>query len=279
MEVCPIVYNVIQYTYPDGTHRWKLFTYGQHVGDTLLPKIDCPDDEGSIHEPGWTVKRKEYENASRAKQAVYDLARANSHLWNWFATLTFSPRWVCRSDYQSCYLHVRQLGRELTSQGCPWLFVPEHHKDGVSFHFHGLIGGDPELAYSGLYGPPGRERPTYHIPVFPGFTSVQRVQDARRVSTYITKYITKDLVHVVPKGCHRYLHSRGLLKPTVDYLSLLPGEFASLIDWGVYHEHTDLQEVLSRDCMYVKEIPIRYTLGNESMFIVENHEEDKYASV
>lgn len=265
---------MIQYTYPDGTHRWKFFTYGQRVGDDNPPKFQTPDTEGSVHDPGWTVKRKEHENASRAKQAVYDLARSNVDKWDWFVTLTFSPRWVCRSDYQDCYLHVRQLGRELTARGCYWLFVPEHHRDGHSFHFHGLVGGDMPLVYAGRYGPSGRERDTWNLECFPGFTAVQRVTDARRVSTYITKYITKDLVGLVPKGCHRYLRSRNLRKPTVEYLSLLPGEFASLVDWGVYHSSDELQSVLSRDCMYVKEIPIRYTLGNESMFIVENHEED-----
>lgn len=260
------VYNVIQQTYPDGSHRWKYFTYGQLVGHT--DEI-VPDESTPTHEPGWTVARKEYENAARAKQVIYDLARSNKDRWDWFVTLTFNPMLVRRQDYRHCYKQVRELCQQLTRRGCCWLFVPEHHRDGQSFHFHGLVGGDMLLEYAGVYGPKGRERDTWHVPFFPGYTAVQRVQDSSRVCTYITKYITKDLVHLVPKGCHRYLRSRDLLRPETEYLSMQPGEFATMVSMGEYHTDDEFDKGLS-NARYVKVVPIRYTLNTERMYIVED---------
>lgn len=260
------VFNVIQQTYPDGSHRWKYFTHSQQIG------YECdefPEEKESSHEPGWTVSRKEIENAKRAKQTVYELARANESCWDWFVTLTFDPLCVRRWDYRDCYNRVRDLCDRLTQEGCVWLFVPEHHKDGFSFHFHGIVGGPMTLEYAGLYGPKGREVDTWHVPYFPGYTCVQRVQDRKRVCTYITKYITKDMVHLVPKGCHRYLRSRKLVKPHVEYLTMTRGEFATLVAYGELHTDEQFREGLSK-ARYVKEIPIRYTLNTESMFIVED---------
>lgn len=261
------VYNVIQQTYPDGSHRWKYFTYGQQVGQSVDASL--VEKSESSHEPGWTVSRKEYENAIRAKQTIYDLAKSNVDKWEWFVTLTFDPLRVRREDYRHCYRQVQDLCTDLTRRGCSWLFVPEHHKDGKSFHFHGLVGGDMLLEYAGVYGSRGRERDTWHIPFFPGYTSVQRISDPTRVCTYITKYITKDLVHLVPKGCHRYLRSRDLVKPDVCYMSLQPGEFATMVAYGEYHTDDQFFEALSK-ARFFKEIPIRYTLNTEKMYIVED---------
>lgn len=263
------VFTVIQQTFPDGSHRWKFFTYGQQVGQKLPPSGLCDESDSSANLPGWTIARKEIENARRAKQTVYELARSNIHRWQWFVTLTFNPAFVRRQDYFHCLEQVRILTTSLTRRGCCWLFVPEHHADGKSYHFHGLVGGDMLLEYGGKFGPPGRERDTYHIPWFPGFTSVQPVSDASRVCTYITKYITKDLVHLVPKGSHRYLYSRNLLRPETTYLNLTREEFCALVNRGEYFEPDRFEEGLSH-ARYVKKVPIYYTLNKECMYIVED---------
>lgn len=259
-------FNVIQYTYPDGSHRWKYFTYGQQVGSTIDSPSPHPESQ---NEPGWTISRKERENATRAKQTVYDLARSNKDFWDWFVTLTFDPALVRRDSYRHCYDCVRCLCDNLTRTDCVYLFVPEHHKDGKSFHFHGLVGGPMTLEYAGKYGPRGREVDTWHVPYFPGFTCVQRVQDKDRVCTYITKYITKDLVHLVPKGCHRYLRSRKLVKPQVEYLTMMPGEFATMVNYGEYFPDDQFLEGI-QNARFCKEVPIRYTLNTEHMYIVED---------
>lgn len=260
-------FNVIQQTFPDGSHRWKFFSFAMRQGDILLDPL--PSSSPPVHEPGWTIERKEKENAKRAKQVVYELARSNADKWDWFVTLTFDPNLVRRDDYVDCLRHVRSFTKDLTRLGCYWLFVPEHHKDGYSFHFHGLVGGDFPMVEAGYHGLRGKERLTWNLLDFPGHTTVQRVMDATRVSTYITKYITKDLVHVVPKGCHRYLHSRNLLRPEVDYYAMTPFEFSCLVHYGLVPDTDDLETNLS-DMRFVKLVPMYYQLSDNFMYIVED---------
>lgn len=263
------VFNLIEYTFPDGSHRWKYFTFGQSIDYLQEKSLSEDPDPPIVHEPGWTIKRKEIENARRAKMAVYDLARSNSHLWDWFITLTFDPLYVRRDDYRSCLREVRELTQRMTSNGMVWLFVPEHHKDGRSYHFHGLAGGEMELDYAGEFGVGSNRRPTYNIPFFPGYTAVQPIEDGKRASTYITKYITKDLVHLVPKGCHRYLHSRSLLRPTVTYHSVTKSEFTAMLNYGEYFDSEHFEDGLQA-ARYVKKVPMYYRLNEEFMYIVED---------
>lgn len=260
-----MLFNVIQQTFPDGSHRWKFFTQSFTVGSVSDP---FPSDTPS-HDPGWTVARKERENATRARQSVYDLARSNIDRWDWFVTLTFDPAWVDRQDYRSCLSRVRYLCDRLTRRGSVYLFVPELHRDGRSYHFHGLVGGWMPLEYAGYHGPSGRERPTYNIVGFPGFTAVQPISDPKRSATYITKYLTKELVSVVPKGCHRYVYSRSLSRPITERLSLTDVEFCALVNQGEYFPSSQFEEGLSR-ARYVKKVPMYYQLGTESMYIVED---------
>lgn len=260
-----MTFNVIQQTFPDGHHRWKFFTSAMQTGS-----VDpAPSVEPTPRDPGWTVARKERENAKRAQQSIYDLARSNVHLWDWFVTLTFDPARVDRQDYRDCMSRVRYLGDQLTRRGSVYLFVPEFHKDGKSYHFHGLVGGWMPLDYAGSFGPSGYERATYHVVGFPGFTSVQPLEDPKRASTYITKYITKELVSVVPKGCHRYLYSRSLCRPVTERLSLTDVEFCSLVNEGEYFPPEDFESGLA-NCRFVKKVPIYYRLGKDFMYLVED---------
>lgn len=257
------VFNVIEQVFPDGSHRWKFFSFAMREGDKLPPSH-------SEHEPGWTVSRKEFENAKRAKQTVYELARANTHRWDWFVTLTFDPRFVRRNDYRDCLQHVRDFTKFLTSIGCCWLFVPEHHKDGFSYHFHGLVGGDFPMEYGGKHGRRGFEVDTWNIPYFPGYTTVQSIRDSTRVATYITKYITKDLVKLVPKGCHRYLCSRNLERPTTVYHSMTPFDFACYVRMGEVPPSDDIESCLQQSSRFFKKVPMYYQLEDNFMYIVED---------
>ena len=48
-----------------------------------------------------------------------------------------------------------------------------------------------------------------------GFTTVSKIEDTQKVSSYITKYITKELISAT-KGKHRYLYSKNLEVPKVE---------------------------------------------------------------
>lgn len=44
-----------------------------------------------------------------------------------------------------------------------------------------------------------------------GFTTATKIESTEKVSNYITKYITKELI-IMSKGQHRYLYSKNLAK-------------------------------------------------------------------
>ena len=50
-----------------------------------------------------------------------------------------------------------------------------------------------------------------------GFTTATKIESTEKVSTYITKYITKELI-TMSKGQHRYLYSKNLAKPQSETL-------------------------------------------------------------
>jgi len=89
--------------------------------------------------------------------------------------------------------------------------VPEQHKSG-RWHFHGLISsaddislGISESNVKGIYNMHGFKY---------GYTTATKVQDTKRVSTYISKYITKEVADLTV-GRHRYIKSNNLDKADV----------------------------------------------------------------
>ena len=94
------------------------------------------------------------------------------------------------------------------------MFVPELHKDGA-WHMHGMIYGlsndDLTLNDNGYY-----TWQKYNDKF--GFMSIDKVQDIDRLSSYILKYITKDVEKSVSElGAHLYYASKGLAKAELVY--------------------------------------------------------------
>ena len=82
-------------------------------------------------------------NLSRARSAVYALARCNP--WSYFVTLTLDPSKVDRNDLKAAYRKLAKWINNYNSRhNCKvlYLLVPEPHKDGA-WHFHGLLSGLP----------------------------------------------------------------------------------------------------------------------------------------
>lgn len=204
-----MIYNVRAKEYLDGTVQLSCYEYDRHLGSKF---------SSDINHDGHTVDRKKVDNVKRARQAVYDIARSNS--WDWFLTITFDGQKVNRYDYTSVVASLCAFTKALRRAGCQWLFVPEQHKDGA-WHFHGLISGDLPVVralhpVSGrpLFDRKGNE--IYNVAVYHlGFSTVTRVKHQDRVSTYITKYITKS--DTIPVGRKRYWCSRALARPDVTY--------------------------------------------------------------
>lgn len=207
-------YNVRVKTFPDGT---KQYMYSERT-----KQREYETEEKKL--TGDSVKQKEKENASRAVQKVYDLARSNE--FDWFITLTFDPKKVNRYDYDSCADAIKRFTDVLYHNGNKWIVVPEQHKDSA-YHFHGLVSGHLDLTH--------HAGDVYNLNSYKyGFTTATPIKDRKRVSTYIAKYLTKEIV--VPKGRKRYWASRSLVRPTEEYVQMYTEDFGKLWNDSRYHK-------------------------------------------
>lgn len=160
---------------------------------------------------------------TRTKNMIYHIARSN--VWEWFVTLTIAPSpKIDRYDFKECSEKVRKWFNNLRSRKAPdlyYLIVPEQHKDGA-WHFHGLLGGCAGLSFVDSGKKSGKE-PIYNFENWKfGFSTATAVQDTSRVSSYISKYITKTLVQET-KGLRRYWTSANCKRAEVEEY-LLTGE-------------------------------------------------------
>lgn len=194
---------------------------------------------------------RSYQSIWRSAQAVRGLALANS--WDWFITVTLNPRFHDRSDldsFRSEFTHFIRDARRKYGVDIEYLLVPElHPSDGVSWHMHGLIQGLPvealrpftleeKLPYYILdkvtTGVPIYDWPAYRARF--GFTSVERVRNRDRASTYLTKYIGKSLqdsAQAVEAGHSLYYASRGLDRPQRVAIISTPEDLPGVLPAGL----------------------------------------------
>lgn len=161
---------------------------------------------------------------NRTKQNVYQITRSNR--WEWYITLTLDPEKIDRTDYDLCVKTVRKWFNNIKTRICPdlkYIIIPELHKDGKSYHFHGLLANTEGLAFSDS-GIRQKGRKVFNLADYKlGFTNCTRVDDTRKVSAYITKYITKNL-EISIKGKRRYLASKNCDKAEVKEYNVTPEE-------------------------------------------------------
>lgn len=169
-------------------------------------------------------------STSRTKQKIYELARSNK--WDWFITLTFDRKKIDSSDYDLLVKTVGSWFNHVKSRKSPdlkYLIIPELHKDGLHYHFHGLLADADGLQFvdSGIVQ---GGKIVYNMPDFKlGFTTATKVDDTHRVASYICKYITKQLELRI-KGKRRYLASKNCNKPVVRDYNMTPDEKSDLLD-------------------------------------------------
>lgn len=167
---------------------------------------------------------------NRTISNVYGLSRSNK--WEWFFTLTFNPLKVDRTNYTECQKKLTTWLSSMRRRYSPdmvYLLVPELHKDGKSFHFHGLFSniGNMPLFDSGKRDK--HDRIIYNIGSYYengtlkyakgafrlGFTTVTAVDDTAKASSYLCKYITKDLCSVTFNK-RRYWASKNINRAKED---------------------------------------------------------------
>ena len=175
-------------------------------------------------EKGTVNDSKLSNNIARARSKVMEYGYCNQ--WEYFATFTLNKDMHDRYDLPAFNRHFSQWLRDLrksTGAQVAYLLIPEQHADGA-WHMHGLLSGMPE----GHLQPfdTGKKltpyivkkirsgQPIYNWPAYAakfGFVTVEPIRDKDRATSYITKYITKDLARCVTKmGAHLFYASRGL---------------------------------------------------------------------
>lgn len=150
-----------------------------------------------------------FESLRRTKTTISDITLCND--FDMFATFTF------KDDRQNILLIKRRMAQWLKNQKAihgkfSYLIVPEFHKDGKSIHFHALLKN-----YQGTLVNSGKrinKRTAYNIKSYRlGFSTIVKIDDINKVSSYVRKYITKDMPKLESKK--RYWCSTGLIRPLV----------------------------------------------------------------
>lgn len=182
-----------------------------------LDDIECV--RGTVNE------NKINESILRSKSKIFELAFCNP--WDWFFTGTINPNKQDRTDLELFHKQLTQWLRDYNKKyklNIKFLFVPEKHKDGKSWHIHGFIYGLPvehliqfqvgDKMGKGLAEKVIRGDIVYNWKAYFnrfGFCDLEPIRNHEAVSKYVTKYINKELANSVTElNAHTYYHSRGL---------------------------------------------------------------------
>lgn len=149
---------------------------------------------------------------ARTRTAVQDICRCNK--FEWFCTFTFDPKRFNSKDIDLCRRYMQNWlkhMRDRHSKQLKYLVVPELHKSGA-VHFHALLRGfdEPDLLRESHVFQHGRR--VYNIRHWHfGFSTCVKIDNIDKVSSYIRKYISKDMLLLY--GSKRYFCSQGLVRP------------------------------------------------------------------
>ena len=220
------MFNVKTFTYPDGTKSYRIYKNPVPSGEDIIEARDqakqrlldsnrleldilryygkeLPDfiseDDFLSSRPmsDYSLMSEEEKSnfiaaisSSRSKKVIYELARSND--WQYFITLTFDPKKIDSTDYDLVCGKVTQWLHNLRRSypDLQYLFIPELHKDGKKYHFHGLMSNIDEklFSFSGHYCKDGD--PIYNIDRFKyGFSTASRVKSKSHVCIYVTKLL------------------------------------------------------------------------------------------
>ena len=203
---------------------YKLVTFRSLRRDGI--ELDSDKDKskkGSVNDV------KLLNNIARARTNIFELAMCNH--WDFFVTLTLSPEKLYklglnRYDLKEFYKYFSKWVNNQSRRGdkkINYLLVPEQHKNGA-WHFHGFMSGifindmihfkdsdnipiyikNKLLAGESIY---------YWQSYFEkfGFCDFEFIRDQEKCSSYVTKYISKELYKTVNNlGFHTYYCSQGL---------------------------------------------------------------------
>lgn len=224
-------YNVKTIEYIDSV---QVRTYKRPV--TVKNKIRNPKQKQTVNSERThaQIQHSVKSSVNRTVNQIYAIARANR--WDYFVTLTIDPSKLDSTDFNLVSEKLNIWTNNLKKRYAPdlkYIIVPELHKDKSKWHFHGLFAdiGQMPLVFSGKtcigkftydYVKKPYATKIFNLPLWKyGFSTATRVSDSSKASSYITKYITKDVSYIL-RNQHRYLASQNTDRPiervyNVDY--------------------------------------------------------------
>lgn len=206
-----------------------------------------------------TVNEKKLSNnLVRAKTTIKEYALCNS--FEYFITLTLDKEKYNRYDLKK---YVKDLGqfirdyRKKYKSDIQYILIPEQHKDGA-WHIHGLIKGILPLHLVNFDCIPNapkklKNKDYYNFELYSkkfGFCSLGKIKDLEKISSYITKYINKDLGKNIELGNKTYYCSRGLKKAE----TIKKGHLVSPLEYDFENDYVKLKTVNSISNIIINEI-------------------------
>lgn len=224
------LYNIKLELYDDGKAR--LIRY---KSDRVRPGHYQSKSSKSSKSSKVTKETQADVNVSDRTAYIYSVRRkiqqyARNNDFKYFVTLTFDPKLIeddndnYRFEMLKKWLQNERVKSKYRNKEFKYIFVPEYHKNGT-IHFHGLIGEYiPELVRAEQ-----AKKETYNLVGWKhGFSMVNKIKSKNRVSSYISKYITKELLDSpVARNKKRYWSSKNLSLPQIE---LINKDISDLID-------------------------------------------------
>lgn len=189
---------------------------------------------GSLKHKGGASEKSEISDDAqeeRTRKQSYAIKRrirgyALANQFEWFVTLTIDPHKINSLDYEISKTLLLKWCRYMrdTYGKFDYLFIPEFHKSGA-VHFHGILGDISANFIEARHPNNGQlllqnNHQVYNLADWNfGFTNCQKIVDSEKTASYLTKYLTKELMtnkEMFRKK--RYFNSQGLKKPKVEYI-------------------------------------------------------------
>lgn len=152
----------------------------------------------------------------RIKSTISDYIKSND--FKYFLTLTDREQ---LKDLQQAKTRMQNWLSNIRKRYYPnlmYIVIPELHKSGA-IHWHGVMSEcickDLVTANYSVMRYKGKNK-LYNLTTWRfGFSSVNEIEHIGKLSNYITKYITKDIIYM--EGKQSYLVSQGLDLPFLEY--------------------------------------------------------------
>lgn len=264
-------YNVKIVDYGNGKKQVKKYAnYIAKVRDSdkvpnCFDKIDFETKKSSDARTEKQIEKSISNSVARTKNNIYNIIRSN--IWDYFVTFTFDIKKIDSTNYNVVSKKMSEKINLIKKTKCPnmkYVLIPEYHKDGKKYHFHGLFSDVNELTYTQAYNPYNGEmithngKPILNIEEFKdlGHNTATIVLDSDKTCSYILKYITKELC-CVTQGKKRYWASRNINKPKYTECNMPSEDFEKRMNiiadsMGCYIEYANTKD--NENAMYKQKI-------------------------